>query len=217
MENQNNSIKSENAGSDKKNSSKEEAILNSAIKLFSQYGYTGTTTYAIAQDANTTEKTLFKYFGTKQELYNRALYPAILSIIKNKIEKNQEKELGIYGMLKNLFQEKLQLVNENPDLLKLTVHEFLMNSEMRSTFAKIFNTAYWPEMLEQVQLSDENQKKYGTILKGGLTRAMVALLLAYTIDKTYVRPDEAFEDDKEIEFMLALLFNGINGLKKQEE
>ncbi|MDR3644493.1 MAG: TetR/AcrR family transcriptional regulator, partial [Clostridia bacterium] len=85
-------------------SEKEQAILNAATRLFSQYGYTGTTTVSIAQEANVSEKTLFKYFHTKQELYNKALYPSIMTLIKEKIGRSQENDRGIYGILHDLYQ-----------------------------------------------------------------------------------------------------------------
>ncbi|MDR3643793.1 MAG: hypothetical protein P4M02_01815, partial [Clostridia bacterium] len=135
-------------------------------------------------------------------------------LIKEKIGRSQENDRGIYGILHDLYQEKLRVANENPDLLKLTIHEFLMNEEFRSEMSKIWTTTYLPTLTKEIQLSDKNRTKYGSVLEGGLTRAMVALLVAYTIDKSYIRPQGVFDDQKEIEFMLDLLFNGINGLKK---
>lgn len=192
---------------------KEQDIINAAIKLFSQYGYTGTTTLAISQEANVAEKTLFKYFHTKKELYDKAVYPVMKTLIKDKVESYTVSSNGIYNLLHDLYTQKIKLVNENPEMLKLSVHEFLMNLDFRNNLAEIWNSAYLPSIFSQIQLSDEAQKKYGSVLEGGLTRAMICLLLTYAVDKTYIRPKAAFDDEKEIEFMLELLFNGINGLK----
>lgn len=46
-----------------------EQILQAAFDLFSQRGFSGTTTRDIAQAAGVSEATLFKHFATKEELY----------------------------------------------------------------------------------------------------------------------------------------------------
>ena len=50
-----------------------EQILQVAIKLFSQYGFSGTTTKRIAQEAGVSEAMVFRHFATKVELYHAIL------------------------------------------------------------------------------------------------------------------------------------------------
>lgn len=195
-------------------SGKENDIITAAAKLFSRYGYAGTTTLAIAKEANVAEKTLFKYFRTKQELYDRAVYPMMGRFIQEKLDHDQGNERGIYDLLHYIYSDKIKTVNENPDMLRLTFHEFLMNSDFREKMSEIWSTTYLPSILAQIELSEEAHKKYDAVFEGGLTRAIVSLLLAYAVDKTYIRPQSTFDDTVEIDLMLDLLFNGLNGLKK---
>ena len=44
---------------------KEEKILKSAIKIFSEKGFSASTTSEIAKDAGVAEGTIFRYFKTK--------------------------------------------------------------------------------------------------------------------------------------------------------
>ena len=44
-------------------------ILRVAVRLFSQRGFSGTTTREIAQAAGVSEAMVFRHFATKQELY----------------------------------------------------------------------------------------------------------------------------------------------------
>ncbi len=46
-----------------------EKIMNIALKLFSEQGYYSTTTKEIAKQANINEITLFRHFGTKENLF----------------------------------------------------------------------------------------------------------------------------------------------------
>src|SRR5687767_9714514 len=48
-------------------------ILQVAIRLFSQCGFSGTTTKEIAREAGVSEAMVFRHFATKSELYHAIL------------------------------------------------------------------------------------------------------------------------------------------------
>lgn len=50
-----------------------ERVLEAALKVFAESGYRGATTRRIAQEAGVNEVTLFRYFGSKEELIGEAL------------------------------------------------------------------------------------------------------------------------------------------------
>jgi AcrR family transcriptional regulator len=50
-----------------------EHILDAAVQLFSQHGFSGTTTREIARASGVSEAMLFKHFATKDELYKAIL------------------------------------------------------------------------------------------------------------------------------------------------
>lgn len=56
-----------------KGEERRRVIIEAALTLFSQKGFRGTTTKEIAQAAGCSEATLFKHFGTKDELYSAIL------------------------------------------------------------------------------------------------------------------------------------------------
>lgn len=51
-----------------------EQILQSAVSLFSQRGFSGTTTREIARGAGVSEAMVFRHFSTKEELYGAILH-----------------------------------------------------------------------------------------------------------------------------------------------
>ncbi len=51
----------------------EQKILEAALKMFSQKGYIGATTISIAEKAGFSEKTLFRKFKTKKNLFNTVI------------------------------------------------------------------------------------------------------------------------------------------------
>ncbi|HJS52503.1 MAG TPA: TetR/AcrR family transcriptional regulator [Pyrinomonadaceae bacterium] len=50
-----------------------EQILTTAIRLFSQYGFSGTTTKKIAEAAGVSEAMVFRHFARKSDIYNAIL------------------------------------------------------------------------------------------------------------------------------------------------
>jgi AcrR family transcriptional regulator len=50
-----------------------EQILETAVRLFSQHGFSGTTTKQIAQAAGVSEAMVFRHFSSKDELYGAIL------------------------------------------------------------------------------------------------------------------------------------------------
>lgn len=51
----------------------EQKILNAALKIFSKKGYEGAKTAVIAEEAGFSEKTLFRKFKTKENLFNEVI------------------------------------------------------------------------------------------------------------------------------------------------
>lgn len=50
-----------------------QKIMGAALRLFSERGYAGATTLAIADEAGYSEKTVFRKFKTKENLFNRTI------------------------------------------------------------------------------------------------------------------------------------------------
>jgi len=72
----------------------EQKFLDAALKLFTKLGYNGATTIAIAEEAGFSDKTLFRKFKTKQNLYDR--------VLKKNAEK-YKKELDEFVFVDNKF------------------------------------------------------------------------------------------------------------------
>jgi len=107
-----------------------EKILESALKLFSRKGYLGATTKEIAKEAGIAEVTLFRYFHSKEALFeevinNYSFLPKLKEILK-KVESQSYKEV-----LKIIAFEFLKLLESKKDLIRI------MHSEMQRYPEKI--------------------------------------------------------------------------------
>jgi len=79
-----------------------QKFLDAALKLFAEKGYIGATTLAISEEAGFSEKTLFRKFKTKKNLYDKVL------------AKNTEKmEKEFASIFENLEYENSRDILEN--------------------------------------------------------------------------------------------------------
>lgn len=117
---------------------KQEKILNSSIKLFIQYGIKKTTMDDIANSANVSKVTIYKYFGDKESLYlsvGKSIFRHYLAILDYQVDENTitDKKLA------NVMDTLIDLVVSN----KLTLCEDLsrLNDKLQDEYNS-FNTEY---------------------------------------------------------------------------
>lgn len=83
---------------------KRTAIMDAALKLFTERGFHGTSTAQISKDAGVATGTLFNYFPTKEDLIN-SLYFEVKGNLSHAMGKNLEAE--------SAFQDKLRRIWSN--------------------------------------------------------------------------------------------------------
>lgn len=112
-------------------------ILQSAVRLFSQRGFRGTTTKEIAQAAAISEAMVFRHFATKQELYTAILdhkacsgsaYSACDVVAKAVAEKDDR------AVFEQLAFNVLNLHEDDPEFHRLLMHAALEGHELAAMF-----------------------------------------------------------------------------------
>jgi len=98
----------------------EVRILEAAVLLFARHGFSGTSTREIAHVADVNETTLFRYYGTKKDLFWAGV-EARLSRIK--LSRELQAALGSDDepseVLPKLFEFVVELICGQPELMRL--------------------------------------------------------------------------------------------------
>jgi AcrR family transcriptional regulator len=112
-------------------------ILRVAIRLFSQCGFSGTTTKEIAREAGVSEAMVFRHFATKSELYDAILdCKACEGEIRNPFEMVQEEmeakndEQVFYKLMLNALSRH----ERDPEFMRLLLHSALEGHELAEIF-----------------------------------------------------------------------------------
>ena len=83
---------------------KKTAIMDAALKLFTERGFHGTSTAEISKEASIATGTLFNYFPTKEDLINSLYFE-----VKGQLSQSMGKEIEA----QNTFQDKLRKIWSN--------------------------------------------------------------------------------------------------------
>jgi AcrR family transcriptional regulator len=110
-----------------------ERLFDASLKLISEKGYLGATTREIAQEADVTELTLFRHFGSKERLFMEVL-----------------SKYTFLPKLKELLPELEHLSYD--DALRLVANKFLLTLKQRKPMIKIMYSEVnlYPEKIRQI-------------------------------------------------------------------
>lgn len=129
---------------------KEQIIMDSALKLFVDRGFHGTSTAEIAKTAGVATGTLFHYFKTKEDLINR-LYLYTKESMYSQIEGHFLDDKSLKDNLKGLW---LKFIN------------FSINEPYKFQFILTFHTSPYITSLTKEQLETTTDDLLGVYKKG---------------------------------------------------
>jgi AcrR family transcriptional regulator len=116
---------------------KEQKILESAIRVFSEKGFSAATTSEIAKSAGIAEGTIFRYFKTKKDILRGILIHTISilskSLVIGSIEKIFVEAEGkdLRTVLKELVLDRMKLVDKVFPMARVILTEALFHEDVR--------------------------------------------------------------------------------------
>ncbi|MCJ8282173.1 MAG: TetR family transcriptional regulator [Rivularia sp. ALOHA_DT_140] len=101
-----------------------QRIINAAVELFASQGITETTTKAVAKLAKVNEVTLFRHFGNKQGLLLAVISESpVFRELSEYLKTQATQTTSVYQALKNYSQDRLQALEQSPNLVRSVVGE----------------------------------------------------------------------------------------------
>ncbi|HMS42047.1 MAG TPA: TetR/AcrR family transcriptional regulator [Pyrinomonadaceae bacterium] len=120
-----------------------QQILRVAMRVFSEKGFSGTTTKEIANAANVSEAIIFRHFANKDELYSAILdHKACDRRFRNPFEELDEKIAAKddFGVFYLMALNALDHHAEDCDFLRLMLHSALEDHDLARMFFENFIT-----------------------------------------------------------------------------
>ncbi|WP_298280055.1 TetR/AcrR family transcriptional regulator [uncultured Bradyrhizobium sp.] len=193
-------------------------ILWTAVELFGRQGVGQTTTRQIAAAANTTERTLFKHFASKDRLVEAVmreaviaqLAPASLNALRQAIGEAQD---DLVAWHRSLLHERMQATGKATELTRLLLVELLRDETVRKQFGKQWQSAAWkPLVALLVKLQGENKLRTD-LDAAALARMFLSLNVGHLVGRFILAPGARWNDEQDIAAIAELFAHGARPAK----
>jgi AcrR family transcriptional regulator len=121
-----------------KETTKQQKIVEIAIKMFAEKGYANTSTSEIAKAAGVAEGTIFRHYGTKENLLMWVIMPFLKDLIpvlaKEFVDGIDKSTDNLEDFIRAIINNRFQFINGNQDIFCIVVKEFLYKSDLHKEF-----------------------------------------------------------------------------------
>jgi AcrR family transcriptional regulator len=188
-------------------------ILWAAVRLFGTRGVAQTTTRDVAAEAGTTERTLFKHFGSKDALVQAVISEAVVShLAPSSLQALRRAIEGLDDDLEQWHRELLQARSSSmaamPELTRLLLVEMLRDDALRARFAESWLQAAWEPLLALFRKLQREGKVRRDLRADALTRMFLSLNLGHLLARHLLAPGLHWDDAAEIAAIAALFSRG---------
>lgn len=127
---------------ERKKTEKQQKIVEKAISLFAEKGYANTSTAEIAKAAGVAEGSIFKHYGTKDQLLFSIVIPFLKESLPDMVDKLVQtlytEETDLEQFLTKLAKDRAEFLTANREIFQVAVKEIIYNEELKKEFLSYF-------------------------------------------------------------------------------
>lgn len=192
---------------------KEAAIVDAATRLFGQQGYEATRTAEIAAAAGVTERTLFRYFPSKEKLYRRVMFPALLVAAVPRALTDAGKLFGTDAdsyadWHRRVLGLRVAAARDAAPQFRLLISSLMSDDALRRKVIEIWKKNVLGPLLATVRRFQERGQLRRELKPEALARAIISLNLGYIFASALLAPEVQWDDAAEIEATVELMLRG---------
>lgn len=198
----------------KKQTEKQQKIVEVAVKLFAEKGYSNTSTSEIAKAAGVAEGTIFRHYGTKDNLLLSIILPFIKDSLPSMAEGvfteiNLDKLPSFESFLRALIQNRIKFVKENKEIFQIIVKEILYNEGLRKELQPYITANIFSRILRLIERFKEQGELVDLPAKT-IMRMIFTNLAGYFISRFLVLPESFVKDEEaELETLITFIKDGL--------
>ena len=170
---------------------KTDQIIKASISVFVKKGYIAATTKEIAAKANVAEVTLYRKFGTKQNLFEYSVKSITEDKFSTVLDFNED--ISTIGFIKQLLDNRLFVVSKNIKVVRMLISESLSGNlppELKFTHVIFENVTSAINKYFKINKVDVDSQTYSKIIGG--------ILLGYAILPNEKAYHSLSNDEKEV-------------------
>lgn len=190
---------------------KQKKIMEVAITLFAEKGYSNTATSEIAKMAGVAEGTIFKHYGTKENLLLSIMVPFVKdffpTMADDLIGELMNDECTFEEFLRAFLTNRIAFISKNREIFQVVIKEMIYKEELRNEIL--------PYILEEASVRlvkvIEIFKKRGDIKdipNDSILKMLSTVVSGFFISNFIMLNKKSISEDA-IEDVLLLILNGI--------
>ena len=200
-------------------SAKEAAIVDAATRLFGEKGYAGTRTADIAAAAGVTERTLFRYFPSKEKLYQRVMFPMLLVAAVPRVLTDAGDLFGkdaesFADWHRRVLQLRVAAARQSAPQFRLLISSLITDDPVRHKVVDIWKHNVLKPLLATVRRFQARGEVRADLAPEKVARAIISLNLGYIFAAALLAPEAGWNDEDEIAATVELLLHGVTDSAK---
>jgi len=193
---------------------KEAAIVDAATRLFGEKGYAGTRTADVAAAAGVTERTLFRYFRSKEMLYRRVMFPVLLVAAVPRVLTDAGDLFGrdaesFADWHRRVLQLRVAAAKQSAPQFRLLISSLMAEESVRDKVIQIWKHNVLKPLLASVRRFQARGELRADLTPERLARAIISLNLGYIFAAALLAPEAGWNDQAEIAATVEILLRGV--------
>jgi AcrR family transcriptional regulator len=197
---------------------KQKKILESAIHVFAEKGYSGASTSEIAERAGVAEATIFKHYRTKKGLLLSLVIPAIARIaspmIVRPVLEILKQDLPLEQLLQEIVRERVQFIEAHWKKIKIIIVESIFHPELREAFQQHVAKQIFAIASENIDQLKKQGKVRQDLPNHVILRSIASMVMGYLFARNMAPEVLAPLSEEEEVAMIAKVL--VQGLKPKE-
>ena len=192
---------------------KQQRVLGAALEMFAERGYAGVATNEIARRAGVAEGTIFKTWKTKKDLLVAVVAPLFFKLMAPRLIDGLRTLVDrpwpdAESLLRALIADRMTFVRDHQLLLRVVMQELPFHDEVRELAKQTVLRELWPAL----SATWERLRAEGKVVDVPshiLMRNVFGSIGAWILARTFLAPDDAWNDQEEEDHMIRLLLDGL--------
>jgi TetR/AcrR family transcriptional regulator len=192
---------------------KEAAIVDAATRIFGEKGYESARTADIAAAAGVTERTLFRYFPSKEKLYRRVMFPALLLAAVPRALTDAGELFGtdadsLADWHRRVLRLRVAAAKQAAPQFRQLISSLMTEESLRRKVIQIWRANVLEPLLATVRRFQGRGELRTDLAPEKLARAIISLNLGYIFAAALLAPEAGWNDEAEIAATVELLLRG---------
>jgi len=192
---------------------KQRKIYESALEIFAEKGFSGSSTGEIAKKAGVAEGLIFKHFKNKKQLFQKIAFmvveKTILPLTVARTKKILEEDYDNLAVFLNLFyNERLDFIKKHRTFLRIIIQEITIDTELQNFAKEQFSQKMYP-LVEQFIVRHQARGVLVKLEPAVIIRMVMSSFLGYSVVRFILSPDDDWNDQEQIQSMIRILCDGL--------